>query len=107
IANRFVCAPQLNIGGSWIHYARVPKPKNYLDDFGFNIQLNAGFYYYVRTNERIAVGLILGANYFSHQFKLADTGLEGDGDLFGYSDESPSIHLNLGLGFITKLGKIN
>lgn len=116
MGGRFSYVPSVQAGPRWIMYQHLNKPpkdvvdqpRNTLHDWGFSVQQNNTFYYYVKNNKRIAIGATIGINYFSHEFSKEDTGLNSTAasDLGPFSDEGPSIHLNFGLGFITKIGRV-
>jgi hypothetical protein len=115
LGERFAYIPSLNVGAGWIMYQNINKPpkdvldapRNTLYDWGITIQQNNGFYYWAKRNKRIAIGIVVGINYFSHEFSLRDTGLDKDPELYGRSDKGPTINLNFGLGFITNIGRIS
>lgn len=117
IGGRFSYMPSVQAGPRWIMYQHLNKPpkdvddspRTTIDDWGFSIQQNNTFYYYVTNNKRVAIGATIGFNYFSHEFSKKDTGLNSTAaaDLQPYSDKGPTIHMNFGLGFITKIGVIH
>jgi len=115
LGERFAYIPSVNAGVGWIMYQNVNKPpkdvndspRNTIYDWGVTVQQNNGFYYYVKRNQRIGIGLIVGLNYFSHEFNLRDTGLDKDEQLYTRSDKGPTIHFNFGLGFITNISRIH
>lgn len=114
IGERFAYIPTVNVGFGWIMYQHINKPPKDVNDspryqiydVGVCVQNTHGFYYYAKRNKRIGIGLIVGLNYFSHEFSLKDTGMDKDSQLTPYSDQGPTLHVNVGLGFVTNLGKI-
>ncbi len=115
IGSQFAYIPAVNAGVGVIYYNNLlPPPKGVdhqppstLVDWGAIVNLNNGFYYYVRPNKRVGVGLIVGATYFSHEFKLKDTGLLSDEALYNLNDDGPSINISVGFGFVANFGKID
>lgn len=109
MGERFMFYPNVNAGVSWIRYSRLICDKyRTLDKVDFSVNLNLGFYYYVKTNKRFGIGLILGGTYFNHQFSKTETCINKDGvdPITDYSDNGPTVHLNIGFGIITKFTKI-
>lgn len=114
MGERFAYIPCLNVGVGYIYYNNLLLPKKGVDhmppktltDIGVIVNLNNGFYYYVKNNKRTGVGLVLGATYFSHEFNKKATGLQSDETVYNYSDKGPSINLTIGFGIISRFGRI-
>lgn len=114
MGDRFAYVPSINAGVGFIYYNNLLLPKKgefhtppkTLSDWGAIVNINNGFYYYVKPNKRVGVGVVLGATYFSHEFKKKDTGLISDETLYDKSDDGPCINLTIGFGIITKFGRI-
>ncbi|MBE2247807.1 MAG: hypothetical protein IAE67_11175 [Candidatus Competibacteraceae bacterium] len=113
LSDRFSYIPAINAGVGFIYYNNLLLPKKgefhtppkTLTDWGAIVNINNGFYYFVKPNKQMGIGLILGATYFSHEFSKKDTGLQSDETLYNKSDEGPSINLTIGFGLITKFGR--
>jgi len=114
MGERFAYIPCLNVGVGYIFYNNLLLPKKGVDhvppktltDIGVIVNLNNGFYYYVKNNKRTGVGLVLGATYFSHEFNKKATGLQSDETVYNHSDKGPSINLTIGFGIISRFGKV-
>lgn len=114
MGERFAYIPALNVGVGYIYYKNLLIPKKGIDhepsrtltDIGAIVNLNNGFYYYVKNNKRVGVGLVLGATYFSHEFNKKATGLQSDETVYNLSDNGPSINLTIGFGIISRFGRI-
>ncbi len=123
IGDRFAYIPSVNVGAGWIHYqnldvtskgAAAESPTTW-SDWGAFVSLNNSIYYFVKRNQRIGIGVTVGASYFSHEFNLRKTGLDLDSsiltpDLEGEKlekfDKGPTFSLYFGFGVITKIGEI-
>lgn len=111
---RFTYNPALFFGFGYVQYNNLTLPtkgvgdpgRNTLTDWGFNARTNQSFYYYCTENRKIAVGLILGLNFNTHQFKFKETGITSDASISSFSDEGPTLYGNIGFGLLMNFGKI-
>lgn len=123
LGERFAYIPGVGIGAAWTQYRNLDiiskgaasNSASTWTDWGAFIAVNNGFYYYVKRNQRIGIGVIVTATYFSHEFKLRKTGLdldssimpvEGSGVDLNKFDKGPTFALSFGFGFVTKIGEI-
>jgi hypothetical protein len=114
MGNRFSYIPALFLGFGYVRYDHLSlpakgvadSPRNNWVDWGFAAQTNQSFYYYVTENRKIAVGLVLGISFNTHQFKLKQTGLDGDASINNFSDTGPTLYGNIGFAMLMNFGKI-
>lgn len=114
MGSRFTYMPSLFLGFNYTQYNNLdlpPKgaghsPRNMLYDWSFAAQTNQSFYYYVTENRKIAVGLVLGLSFNTHQFKLKETGLDADASISSFSDTGPTLYGNIGFAMLMNFGKI-
>lgn len=114
MGKKFTYMPSLFMGFGYVQYNNISIPPKGVDDSGRNIwtdwgfaaQTNQSFYYFPTDNRKIAVGLVLGLNFSTHQFKLKETGLMGDASINAFSDEGPTLHGNIGFAMLLNFGKI-
>lgn len=114
MGERFAYIPSVNAGVGYIYYNNLLLPKKGKDhdppktltDVGVIVNMNNSFYYYVKNNKRLGIGIVLGATYFSHEFNKKATGLQSDETIYNRSDEGPSINLTIGFGIISRFGRV-
>ena len=111
---RFSYIPAIFLGFGYVQYNNLSLPSKGVDDtgrnkwydWGFAAQTNQSFYYYVTQNRKIAVGLVLGLSFNTHQFSLKQTGLTSDASISSYSDKGPTLFGNIGFALLMNFGKI-
>jgi hypothetical protein len=114
MGERFAYIPSLFMGFGYVQYNNLELPskgigdtgRNSWSDWGFAAQTNQSFYYYPTQNRKIAVGLVLGLSFNTHQFKLKETGLTSDASISGFSDNGPTLFGNIGFAMLMNFGKI-
>lgn len=114
MGERFFYLPSVMIGASFNTYQNLvlpPKgvddrPATHLDYWSFQAQTNQGFYYWVKQNRTIAVGLVIGFAYDSHNYRYSETKITDGGNVFAYSEQGPTLTGNIGFGVITNFGKV-
>lgn len=113
LGERFAYIPALFTGFGYVQYNNLQLPtkgaddvRNKLTEWSFVAQTNQSFYYYCTQNRKIAVGLILGLTFDTHQFNLKQTGLTSDASISGLSDNGPTLYGNVGFGLLMNFGKI-
>lgn len=111
--SRFAYIPALFLGFGYVQYTNLTIPPKGVDDirnkwidWGFAAQTNQSIYYYCTENRKIAVGLVLGLSFNTHQFKLKETGLNSDASISSFSDEGPTLYGNIGFALLMNFGKI-
>lgn len=111
---RFAYIPSLFLGVGYVQYNNLELPNKGVDDpirnnwydWGFAAQTNQSIYYYCTENRKIAVGLVLGLSFNTHQFSLKETGLTSDASISSFSDQGPTLFGNLGFAMLMNFGKI-
>ncbi len=114
MGSRFTYMPSLFLGFNYTQYNNLElpskgvghTPRNMISDWSFAAQTNQSFYYYVTENRKIAVGLVLGLSFNTHQFKLNETGLDADASINSFSDNGPTLYGNIGFAMLMNFGKI-
>jgi hypothetical protein len=114
LGERFVYLPAVFLGFGYVQYNNISVPSKGVDDpvrnkwtdWGFAAQTNQSFYYYCTQNRKIAVGLVLGVSFNTHQFKLKESGLSGDAGINSASDVGPTLYGNVGFALLMNFGKI-
>ncbi len=114
LGDRFTYTPSVFLGFGYVQYNNISLPPKGVDDtgrntwyeWGFAAQTNQSFYYYVTQNRKIAVGLVLGLSFNTHEFKLKETGLTSDASISSFSDEGPTLFGNVGFAMLMNFGKI-
>jgi hypothetical protein len=114
MGSRFAYIPSVFLGFGYVRYDHLDlpskgvadSPRNSWVDWGFAAQTNQSFYYYVTENRKIAVGLVLGLSFNTHQFKLKETGLTSDASINNFSDTGPTLYGNIGFALLMNFGKI-
>ena len=114
MGDRFAYIPALFLGFGYVQYTNLSLPPKGIDDigrnkwyeWGFAAQTNQSFYYYCTENRKIAVGLVLGLSFNTHEFKLKETGLTSDASISAFSDKGPTLFGNIGFSLLMNFGKI-
>jgi len=113
LGSRFAYIPSLFTGFTYVQYNNLALPgkgvedvRNHLTDWAFSMQTNQSFYYYCTENRKIAVGLVLGLSFNTHEFKLKDTGLQSDASLLQFTDNGPTLYGNIGFAMLMNFGRI-
>lgn len=114
MGDRFSYIPSVFLGFGYVQYNNLSLPakgvgdtgRNKWYDWGFAAQTNQSFYYYCTENRKIAVGLVLGISFNTHQFSLKETGLTSDASVNAFSDKGPTLYGNIGFALLMNFGKI-
>jgi hypothetical protein len=113
LGERFSYIPALFTGFEYVQYNNLLIPgkgvddvRNKLSDWSFGALTNQSFYYYCTQNRKIAVGLVLGLGFNTHQFSLKQTGLSADASINAFSDKGPTLYGNIGFALLMNFGKI-